>query len=95
MIIPLISDPFGFGWNLFGTVDFGRNLPHFDAKIAFLVLLISIMIGGVYSVIVSNVLIKQIIDSDRTYILSKLPLFVFFLVFMMIGVLLVSQPMLL
>ena len=53
------------------------------------------MIGGVYSVIVSNVLIKQIIDSDRTYILSKLPLFVFFLVFMMIGVLLVSQPMLL
>ena len=95
MIIPLISDPFGFGWNLFGTVDFGRNLLHFDAKIAFLVLLISIITGGVYSVIISNVLIKQITDSDRPIILSKLPLFVFFLVFMTISVLLVSQPMLL
>lgn len=95
MIIPLISDPFGFGWDLFGTANFTKDLLIFNAKGAFLILVISIIIGGSCSAFVSNTIINQMIDSKRAFILTKLPLFIFFLTFMAFSILLISQPMLL
>jgi hypothetical protein len=95
VIIPLISDPFGFGWDLFGTANFARDLFIFDAKGAFLTLVISIIIGGSCSAFVSNTIINQAIESKRPVALTTLPLFIFLLTFMTFGILLISQPMLL
>ena len=30
--LPLASDPFGFGWDLFGTVDYAPNIAPFSPR---------------------------------------------------------------
>lgn len=95
MIIPLISDPFGFGWDVFRTADYTRNILIIDAKGAFLILVVSTAIGGFCSALVANVITNQIFDAGTSLFLVKLPLFIFLGAFSALSVLLISQPMLL
>src|SRR5262249_16322888 len=43
LAIPLISDPFGFGWNLFGTADFRPDIALVDARLTWYVAVVAIV----------------------------------------------------
>ena len=44
-IIPLVSDPFGFGWNLFGTAGYRVDIGIVDARFAWYAAVGAILIG--------------------------------------------------
>src|SRR5260370_26697004 len=46
-IIPLASDPFGFGWNLFGTAGYRVDIAIVDARFAWLTAVAAILIGHI------------------------------------------------
>ena len=46
-IVPLLSDPFGFGWDLFGTLDFTPHVALFTPKTIWYVQVATLILGHV------------------------------------------------
>jgi hypothetical protein len=53
-IIPLASDPFGFGWNLFGTADYRVNIAIVGARLAWFAAVIAILLGHIAAVLLAH-----------------------------------------
>ena len=49
-IIPLASDPFGFGWNLFGTAGYRVDIAIVDARFAWVTAVTAILAGHIAAV---------------------------------------------
>ena len=45
LIIPRLSDPFGFGWDLLGTADYRVNIAVINAKVAWFISVGAIVLG--------------------------------------------------
>jgi hypothetical protein len=90
-IFRLISDPFGFGWNIFGSSDY---LPQailnanfvWHSQVAF------ILLGHIVSVYLAHVVAMQIFPSSKKAILSQLPMLVLMVIYTMTGLWILSQP---
>ena len=54
IIIPLASDPFGFGWNIFGTAGYRLNLYIIGGKAVWFISLAAIVLGHVASVYLAH-----------------------------------------
>ena len=54
-IIPLASDPFGYGWDLFGTMLYRIDIGVVDAKSIWYLSVIAIVTGHVVAVCVGHV----------------------------------------
>ena len=55
LIIPLASDPFGWGWNLLGTAGYRLDLELIGAKAVWYMSVVAIVLGHVASVYVAHV----------------------------------------
>ena len=55
LIIPLASDPFGWGWNLLGTAGYRLDLELIGAKAVWYMSVAAIVLGHVASVYVAHV----------------------------------------
>src|SRR5204862_2305917 len=53
-IIPLASDPFGRGWNLFGTAGYRVDIGIVDARFAWLTALSAILLGHIAAVYLAH-----------------------------------------
>ena len=53
-IIPLVSDPFGRGWDLFGTVDFAPNLAIVTSETVWYVQVGALVIGHVAGLAIAH-----------------------------------------
>jgi len=91
-IIPLLSDPFGWGWNLFGTrgrpVDLGIVSPavYWYGSVALIV------IGHVLAVIVAHVEATRRFASHRAAMLSQLPMLVLMVAYTSLSLWIMAQP---
>lgn len=54
LAISLLSDPFGFGWNIFGTRDFRVNIALFGAEAYWAIAVVAIVAGHVLAVVISH-----------------------------------------
>src|SRR5499426_4914767 len=64
-IIPLVSDPFGFGWNLFGTAGYRVDIAVVDARFAWVTAVAAILIGHIAAVYLAHVKAMQVLDTRR------------------------------
>src|SRR5207245_5669402 len=64
-IIPLASDPFGFGWNLFGTAGYRVDIAIVDARFAWFTAVAAVLIGPFAAVFLVIVHALQILDPRR------------------------------
>jgi len=91
-IIPLASDPLGWGWNLFGTrgrrVDLGIVSPavYWYGSVALIV------IGHVLAVIVAHVEATRRFASHRAALLSQLPMLVLMVAYTSLSLWIMAQP---
>ena len=91
-LIPLLSDPFGYGWNLFGTAGetYGAMLSLgtiWWLQIAFVV------IGHIYGVVVSDRLADKLFHDKSQAKLALLPLLFTMILYSCFSVWLIAQPM--
>jgi hypothetical protein len=54
-LIPLASDPFGFGWNLFGTKNYFIGIGLVDARAVWYISIAAIVIGHIVAVYLAHV----------------------------------------
>src|SRR5260370_8874737 len=73
-IIPLASDPFGFGWNLFGPAAYPVDIPIVDARFTWLTAVTAILIGHIAAVYLPPVKAMPALHTPRAASPPQVPL---------------------
>lgn len=73
-IIPLVSDPFGRGWDLFGTVDFAPNLTIVSSRTVWYVQVVALIVGHVAGLSIAHDRAVAVFDDRRAALRSQYPL---------------------
>jgi hypothetical protein len=91
-IISLLSDPFGFGWNLFGTADLYRA-PFLPAMGTVWHTQVGLIIfGHIVSVYLAHLEALRIFPTRLQAALSQLPMLLLMVLFTTVGLWVLAQP---
>lgn len=91
-IIRLVSDPFGWGWDLFGTAGWLRYRIVPEANTVWHAQVLLIVAGHVASVYLAHRVALRVFASPRQALLSQIPMLLLMLLFTSAGLWLLSLP---
>jgi hypothetical protein len=92
LLIRLASDPFGFGWNIFGTARFRPNIGIVGARFAWYTSLIAIVLGHVVAVSLAHIIALRRVGDPHAAMRSQLPMLVLMVGYTMMSLWIVAQP---
>ncbi len=92
LIVPLASDPFGFGWNIFGTADYRLNLNIIGAKAVWFISLIAIVLGHVISVYLAHVISQRRSSSAADALRGQIPMLALMIIYTATSLWIIAQP---
>lgn len=90
--IPLLSDPFGLGWNLFATASYQVNIGVVDPRLQWYVAVISIVLGHVIAVYLAHVTALRIFAQARSALVTQIPILLLMVGYTMCSLWILSQP---
>lgn len=91
-IVKLVSDPFGVGWNLFGTAHTTIQPLMLDVGGIWLTQVALILFGHIVSVYLAHVEALRIFASPRRAVVSQLPMLALMTMFTNLGLWILSLP---
>lgn len=91
-IIPLLSNPFGWGWDLLGTADYRVNIDIISAGFVWWVSIIAIVLGHVFSVYVAHVIALRRMPTSARAVKSQYPMLVLMIVYTATSLWIIAQP---
>jgi hypothetical protein len=91
-VFALISDPFGYGWNLFGTAAYRPDLSVMNAQFLWFFSVAAIVLGHVAAVYLAHVEAVRLFATRRAALLSQIPMLVLMVGYTMISLWIVAQP---
>ena len=92
LIIPLASDPFGIGWNVFGTAGYSIDIGIIGAKFVWYTALIAIVLGHIFAVGVAHFVALQVFESASAALKSQYPFLLLMVGYTMLSLWILSQP---
>jgi len=92
LLIRLASDPFGFGWNLFGTGHFRPNIGIVGARFVWYTSVFAIVLGHVVAVSLAHIIALRDLENPRVAIRSQFPMLVLMVAYTMMSLWIVAQP---
>ena len=90
-IFRLVSDPFGFNWNLFGTADYQSKL-FLDAGFIWHSQVFLILFGHVVAVYLAHLIALEIFKNRKQATLSQIPMLILMIIYTLTGLWILSQP---
>lgn len=93
LIVPLVSDPFGFGWDLFGTANYRLNFRLVSPNLYWLISVISIVIGHIVAVFLAHSTAFSLISTRHYALRSQFPMLVLMVVYTIASLWIITQPM--
>jgi hypothetical protein len=90
-IVPLLSDPFGRGWDLFGTVDFAPNLALVSPETVWYVQVASLVVGHVAGLAIAHDRAVAIFPSRRASLEAQLPMLALMVLYTLGGMWLLTR----
>jgi hypothetical protein len=91
-IIPLLSDPFGYGWNLLGTAGYRINIAVVGARFAWYTAVLAIVSGHIIAVYLAHVKAAQRLRDRRAAQRSQYPMTALMVIYTVCGLWIVAQP---
>jgi hypothetical protein len=91
-IIPLVSDPFGFGWNLLGTAGYRVDIGIVGARFAWYAAVTAIVLGHVVAVYLGHVRALETFATPGVALRSQVPLTALMVVYTFTGLSIVAGP---
>jgi hypothetical protein len=91
-IIPLASDPFGFGWNLFGTAGYRVDIAIFDARFAWYAAVTAILLGHIAAVYLAHLKAMQVLETRAAALRSQIPLTALMVVYTFVSLTILAEP---
>lgn len=89
----LISDPFGLGWNLFGTRGFTIDIAIIGTKTAWYIALGSIIAGHAISVYLAHVVAERVLDTRARALKALVPMTVLMVLYTVISLQILAEPL--
>jgi hypothetical protein len=91
-IIPLLSDPFGYGWDLIGTRDYLPDIAIVGARFTWYASVMVIVSGHIIAVYLAHVKAVQRIPDARAARRSQYPMTVLMVIYTFCGLWVLAQP---
>ena len=91
-IIPLASDPFGFGWNLFGTAGYRVDIAIVGARFAWFAAVIAILLGHVAAVYLAHLKAMQTFGARSGALRSQVPLTALMVIYTFVSLSILAEP---
>jgi hypothetical protein len=92
VVIPLASDPFGYGWDLFGTAHYKVDVGLVGARFAWYAAVIAIVFGHVLAMYLAHRLALARFAAPRTARRSQYPLAALMVAYTMLSLWILAQP---
>jgi hypothetical protein len=92
LAIPLASDPFGVGWNLFGTVLYRFDIGIIDARSVWFVCLTAIVLGHCAAVYLAHRTALLLFRETRLSLISQIPMVALMIAYTMSSLWMLAQP---
>ena len=92
LIIPLASDPFGWGWDLFGTVLYNTNIGVLGSRTIWFLSVAVIVIGHMVAVYLAHRIAMRTFDERRMAIASQYPMLLLMVLYTMVSLWIIGQP---
>jgi hypothetical protein len=92
LMVRLASDPFGFGWNLFGTAGFRPDIGIVGARFVWYTSLFAIVIGHVAAVSLAHIIALRRLGDARLAARSQVPMLVLMVAYTMMSLWIIAQP---
>ena len=93
LIIPLASDPFGFGWDLFGSADYRVRLTAINAKHVWFVSVGAIVLGHVIAVYLAHVVSLRKMSTQVRALRSQYPMLALMVLYTATSLWIIGQPL--
>jgi hypothetical protein len=91
-IIPLASDPFGYGWDLFGTTLYRIDIGLVDARFIWYLAVAAIVIGHIIAVWIGHVTAYGVFHEPRAARRSQYPMLALMISYTMLSLWILAQP---
>jgi hypothetical protein len=91
-IIPLASDPFGYGWNLFGTAGYKVNLAIASPYVFWYGAVTLVVVGHVIAVYLAHTVALREFGSRRLALVSQVPMLALMVGYTMLSLWILAQP---
>ncbi len=91
-IFRLISDPFGYGWDLFGTADYAVNVGIVQAGFVWHSQVAIILVGHIASVYLAHTVASTFFKGKRQVFWSQVPMLMLMMAYTVLGLWILSQP---
>ena len=92
LLVRLASDPFGFGWNIFGSAHFRPDIGIVGARFVWYTSLFAIVLGHVVAVSLAHILALRNLDDPRIAMRSQIPMLVLMVGYTMMSLWIIAQP---
>jgi hypothetical protein len=91
-IIPLVSDPLGLGWNIFGTAAYQPDIGIVGARFAWYTAVTAIILGHIVAVYVAHAIALRELPDRRRALRSQYPMLVLMVGYTMVSLWILAQP---
>jgi hypothetical protein len=91
-MIPLSSDPFGFGWDLFGTKIYFPDIGIVNAKFVWITSVIAVVTGHIIAVWLSHVVAIRRFGDSGAALRSQIPMLFLMVAYTMLSLWILAQP---
>lgn len=91
-VVPAASDPFAFGWDLFGGRDFLPDRAAISLKVIWHTAVVAIVVGHVIAVYVAHRVALNVFGTRRAALLSQIPMLMLMVAYTMTSLWMLAQP---
>jgi hypothetical protein len=92
-MLAILSDPFGYGWNLLGTADASRTALLLGAKMVWFIEIGFVILAHVFGVLYAHILAVNIFKDGKAALRSQYPMALLMVGFTIFTLWLLSQPL--
>jgi hypothetical protein len=91
-VIPLISDPFGFGWNLFGTAGYRVDIGVVGARFAWYIAVTAVLLGHIAAVTLAHVKAVRVLPARGSALRAEVPLTALMVAYTFLSLSILAEP---
>jgi hypothetical protein len=91
-LIPLLSDPLGRGWNLFGTAHYQVDIGLVTPRLQWTVAVVAVVLGHVCAIYLSHVTALRLLADRRAALRGQIPMVALMVIYTMLSLWILSQP---
>lgn len=91
-IIALVSDPFGYGWDLFGTADYIINIQIITPQFVWFFAVGAIVVGHIVAVYLAHVRAMRVYPDHSLAMKSQIPMLGLMVLYTVVSLWVVSRP---